>query len=125
MKDVKQKIYELTELINKYRKEYYELDAPTISDYEYDSLIHNLEVLEQQYPEYAFPNSPTKLVGYVPSSQFEKVEFENMLKIIFAIKGKLVYIRRKAMRAYPTQTADGFLLCKPIVILIFHFKQIS
>lgn len=76
MKDVKQKIYELTELINKYRKEYYELDAPTISDYEYDSLIHNLEVLEQQYPEYAFPNSPTKQVGYVPSSQFEKVEFE-------------------------------------------------
>ena len=63
-------------LINKYRKEYYELDAPTISDYEYDSLIHNLEVLEQQYPEYAFPNSPTKQVGYVPSSQFEKVEFE-------------------------------------------------
>ena len=76
MKDVKQKIYELTELINKYRKEYYELDAPTISDYEYDSLIHNLEVLEQEYPEYAFPNSPTKQVGYVPSSQFEKVEFE-------------------------------------------------
>lgn len=76
MKDVKQKIYELTELINKYRKEYYELDAPTISDYEYDSLIHNLEVLEQQYPEYAFLNSPTKQVGYVPSSQFEKVEFE-------------------------------------------------
>ena len=51
MKDIKQKIYELTEKLNKYRKEYYELDAPTISDFEYDSLIHNLEELEKQYPE--------------------------------------------------------------------------
>ena len=76
MKEVKQKIYELTELLNKYRKEYYELDAPTISDYEYDSLIHNLEQLENEYPEYALPNSPPKQVGYTASSQFEKVVFE-------------------------------------------------
>lgn len=76
MKDIKQKIYELTELLNKYRKEYYEFDSPTISDYEYDSLIYNLEKLEEQYPQYALPNSPTKQVGYVASSQFEKVEFD-------------------------------------------------
>ena len=76
MKEIKQKIYELTELLNKYRKEYYELDAPTISDYEYDSLIHNLEQLENKYPEYALPNSPTKQVGYTASSQFEKVVFD-------------------------------------------------
>lgn len=76
MKDIKQKIYELTELLNKYRREYYELDAPTISDYEYDSLIYNLEKLEEQYPQYALPDSPTKQVGYVASSQFEKVVFD-------------------------------------------------
>ena len=76
MKEIKQKIYELTELLNKYRKEYYEQDAPTISDYEYDSLLHNLEVLEEQYPEYALPDSPTKQVGYTASNQFEKVVFD-------------------------------------------------
>lgn len=76
MKDVKQRIYELTERLNKYRKEYYEQDAPTISDYEYDSLIHNLEELEKEYPEYALPNSPTKQVGYTAQTQFEKVIFE-------------------------------------------------
>ena len=76
MKEVKQKIYELTDLLNKYRREYYELDAPTISDFEYDSLLYNLEQLEKQYPEYALPNSPTKQVGYTPSSQFEKVVFD-------------------------------------------------
>lgn len=76
MKDIKQKIYELTERLNQYRKEYYEQDAPTISDYEYDSLIHNLEELEKEYPEYALPNSPTKQVGYTAQTQFEKVVFE-------------------------------------------------
>lgn len=76
MKEIKNKIYELTQLLNKYRKEYYELDAPTISDYEYDSLIHNLEQLEMQYPEYALPNSPTKQVGYTPNNKFEAVVFE-------------------------------------------------
>lgn len=76
MKDIKQKIYELTEKLNKYRKEYYELDAPTISDFEYDSLIHNLEELEKQYPEYALPNSPTKQVGYNVETPFEKVVFK-------------------------------------------------
>ena len=76
MKEIKNKIYELTKLLNKYRKEYYELDSPTISDYEYDSLIHNLEQLELQYPEYALPDSPTKQVGYTPSNKFEEVVFD-------------------------------------------------
>ena len=76
MKEIKNKIYELTQLLNKYRKEYYEQDAPTISDYEYDSLMRNLEQLEDQYPEYALPDSPTKQVGYSASNQFEKVVFE-------------------------------------------------
>lgn len=76
MKEIKNKIYELTQLLNKYRKEYYEQDAPTISDYEYDSLMRNLEQLEEQYPEYALPDSPTKQVGYTASNQFEKVVFE-------------------------------------------------
>lgn len=76
MKSIKNKIYELTQLLNKYRREYYELDSPTISDYEYDSLIHNLEQLELQYPEYALPDSPTKQVGYTPSGKFEPVVFD-------------------------------------------------
>ena len=74
--NAKERIYHLTELINKYRKEYYELDSPTISDFEYDSLIKNLEDLEKEFPEYAFEDSPTKLVGYVANNSFEKIAFE-------------------------------------------------
>ena len=76
-KEAKERIFKLTDLINKYRREYYELDSPTISDFEYDSLIRNLEELEKEYPEYAFDNSPTKLVGYVANNTFEKVRFKN------------------------------------------------
>ena len=74
--EAKERIYHLTELINKYRREYYELDNPSISDFEYDSLIKNLEDLENEFPEYAFSNSPTKLVGYVANSKFEEIVFE-------------------------------------------------
>ncbi len=74
--NAKERIYHLTELINKYRKEYYELDNPSISDFEYDSLIKNLEDLEKEYPEYAFEDSPTKLVGYVANKNFEEIKFD-------------------------------------------------
>ncbi len=78
-KEAKEKIFRLTELINKYRKEYYEQDNPTISDFEYDSLIRNLEDLEKEYPEYAFADSPTKVVGYVANNAFEKINFKQAM----------------------------------------------
>ena len=75
--EAKEKIFRLTELINKYRREYYEEDNPSISDFEYDSLIRDLEELESKFPEYAFDSSPTKQVGYVASTAFEKITFEH------------------------------------------------
>ena len=75
--EAKEKIFRLTELINKYRREYYEEDNPSISDFEYDSLIRDLEDLEREFPEYAFDSSPTKQVGYVASTAFEKITFEH------------------------------------------------
>jgi len=71
--NIKQKIYNLTESLNRYRYEYYELDNPTISDVEYDSLLRQLEELEKEYPEYIMPHSPTKEVGYTTSSSLSKV----------------------------------------------------
>ncbi len=103
MDEIKTKIYELTELINKYRKEYYELDNPSISDFEYDSLIHNLEELEKEYPEYAFPNSPTKAVGYTPNTAFEKVVFtEPMLSLgdIFNAEEVKEFVNRIYLMGY-------------------------
>ena len=53
----------MSELLTKYSREYYELDAPTVSDIEYDRLYKELEFLEQAYPQYKLTDSPTNKVG--------------------------------------------------------------
>jgi DNA ligase (NAD+) len=53
--------------------EYYVLDAPTISDAEYDRLLRELRQLEAAHPELVTPDSPTQRVGAEPGTQFAKV----------------------------------------------------
>lgn len=74
--EVKKRMYELTELLNECRREYYENNAPSITDIEYDSLMRELEMLEAKYPEFVMPNSPTHEVGYTPISNLEKIYYE-------------------------------------------------
>lgn len=74
--DIKQKIYELVEKLNKYRYEYYILDNPTVSDEYYDSLLRELESLEKMYPEYIMPHSPTQEVGFYEKGVLDKITFK-------------------------------------------------
>ena len=53
---------------------YYDLDAPELSDYEYDALTREARALEAQYPELATATSPTQRVGGTASGKFEKVQ---------------------------------------------------
>ena len=57
------RIQELTELINDANKRYYVDNAPTISDYEFDMLMKELESLEKDYPDLMSADSPTGKVG--------------------------------------------------------------
>ncbi|RMG80021.1 MAG: NAD-dependent DNA ligase LigA [Bacteroidetes bacterium] len=59
----KRRIKELTEQLREHNYRYYVLNQPVISDVEFDMLMKELEALEQKYPEFADPNSPTKRVG--------------------------------------------------------------
>jgi len=61
----------LKDEINKHNYNYYVLDNPTISDYEYDMLFSRLKEIEAQYPELKTPDSPTQRVGGV-STKFEE-----------------------------------------------------
>ncbi|MEG6521433.1 NAD-dependent DNA ligase LigA [Desulfotomaculum sp. 1211_IL3151] len=61
--DIVDRIKELREKIEYHNKKYYEEDTPEIGDYEYDLMLRELKDLEQQYPELATPESPTKKVG--------------------------------------------------------------
>ena len=61
--EAKQRIDELKEILNEANRSYYILDAPEISDFEYDKLIRELIVLEEEYPEYKTQDSPSQRVG--------------------------------------------------------------
>ena len=67
-------IAELTNTLEEHNYNYYVMDNPTISDYEYDMLLRKLKSLEEEYPEYALPNSPTQRVGGKPLEGFNQVE---------------------------------------------------
>ena len=60
---VKAELLQLRKEIRRHNKKYYELDAPEISDYEYDKLMSRLKELEAAYPEFITPTSPTQTVG--------------------------------------------------------------
>ena len=60
---VKAEIFQLRKEIRRHNRKYYELDAPEISDYEYDKLMQRLKDLEAAYPEFITPTSPTQTVG--------------------------------------------------------------
>ncbi|MBR1510453.1 MAG: NAD-dependent DNA ligase LigA [Bacteroidales bacterium] len=59
----KQRIEQLKAILWENSRKYYVDNAPTMSDYEYDQLMHELEALEADFPEYATPDSPTRRVG--------------------------------------------------------------
>ena len=71
---VRQRHAELSALITEARHRYYVLDAPTISDAEFDVLMRELEGLEESFPELRTPDSPTQQVGGSVSTLFTPVE---------------------------------------------------
>lgn len=68
------RIQELRDLVRYHSRLYYELDSPELDDYEYDLLYHELLDLEEEYPEFKTPDSPTQKVGGAASLKFEPVQ---------------------------------------------------
>lgn len=74
--DAKKRMDELVSLINYHAKKYYTDDAPEISDYEYDMLNRELIALEEKYPEFRSPQSPSLRVGGAILKGFSEVRHE-------------------------------------------------
>jgi len=72
--EVKQRIDKLRTQINYHNYRYYVLDNPEISDAEYDALMRELRELEEKYPQFLTPDSPTQRVGAAPVEAFGVVE---------------------------------------------------
>jgi len=74
--DVKKRIDELRTLLNRYNYEYHTLDNPSVSDQEFDALLHELIRLEEANPKFKSDDSPTSRVGNVVLDKFEKIQHD-------------------------------------------------
>lgn len=71
--DAGKRIDELRRLLEHHNRLYYLLDAPAISDSDYDALFRELQALEGQFPDLVTPSSPTQRVGSIPLARFPAV----------------------------------------------------
>jgi len=75
----KERVEEITKLLEKYNYEYYVLDNPSVSDAEYDRLMQELISLEKEHPELLSPLSPSQRVGGQVQDEFKKVTHQRMM----------------------------------------------
>lgn len=71
--DDKEHIFKLRDELSQHNYKYYVLDEPSITDFEFDSKLKQLQDLEAQYPEYYDPSSPTLRVGGDVTKNFETI----------------------------------------------------
>lgn len=72
--DIEQRMRALEKELHEHNYKYYVLAEPSISDYDFDMLLKELEALEKQYPQFASPQSPTQRVGGEVTKKFQTVQ---------------------------------------------------
>lgn len=83
--EARRRIEKLRKLIDQYRFEYHVLDKPSVTDAVNDSLKHELQQLEDKFPDLITPDSPTQRVGGEPLDEFKKVTHKTrMLSLVDA-----------------------------------------
>lgn len=106
--DAKIRAEELRRTIEKHNHNYYDLDAPTIEDDEYDALMRELRSIEESYPELLTADSPTQRVGGTAMTTFEKVQHAvqmGSLQDVFSVEEVGEFISR-----VQEQNADEYVV---------------
>lgn len=75
-KDTQKHLEKLRQQLNEHNYKYYVLDAPIVSDAEYDRLFRELQQLEKEHPELITSDSPTQRVGATPLKEFAEIKHE-------------------------------------------------
>ena len=97
MNDAIQRMKELISILNQANYEYYTLDNPSLSDYEYDMYMKELLELESEFPNIKDPNSPTKRIGGEVLPYFTKVTHDKpmmSLSDVFSTDELLEFLKR-------------------------------
>ena len=76
LEEAKNKIQELTRLVNHHNELYYQKSKPEITDYEFDQLLEQLIQLENQYPALRLPDSPSQRIGGTITKEFATVNHQ-------------------------------------------------
>ena len=95
--DELKRIEELKRQLNEWSYQYYVLDTPTVSDYEYDHRLRELEELEKKHPETVTPDSPTQRVGGEALTSFASVHHPvplESLQDVFSDEEMLEFVSR-------------------------------
>ncbi len=95
--DTEARIKQLREDLNRHNYNYYVLNKPTISDMDFDFMMHELEDLEKANPQYADPLSPTQRVGSDISQGFKQVRHERPMQSLsnsYSIEEVQEFLRR-------------------------------
>jgi DNA ligase (NAD+) len=96
----------LVDEINKHRRAYYEGNTVLIADIEYDSLMHELELLEAQHPELITGDSPTQTVGGSANQAFAPVEHLDRMMSLDNV------FSHEEMRTWLSKAGSGPFLCE-------------
>ncbi|HEY5118637.1 MAG TPA: NAD-dependent DNA ligase LigA, partial [Anaerolineales bacterium] len=106
---------------------YYVLDSPVISDLEYDALFQELQKLEEQYPQYQSPDSPTQRIGGFVSEKFQRVSHPQPILSLanaFSAEDLLAWYERIS-RLNPKVGQSAFVVEPKIdgLTVILHYRD--
>jgi len=110
--EIRQRVEQLRRLINEHNYRYYVLDAPVVSDAEYDRLMRELQRLEAEHPGLVTLDSPTQRVGAAPAEAFSRVRHPApILSLDNAFDGEEVRAWfERISRLLPAETGLDFVL---------------
>ena len=108
MSKAQARIEELRREIERHNYRYYVLDEPSVPDAEYDRLMRELQALEEEYPTFCSPDSPTQRVGGQPLDGFEEVRHQTpMLSLANAFSSEEVEaFHERVIKGLETAHAD-------------------
>lgn len=108
--DIQAQIQQLRDRLNLWSHQYYDQDAPTVSDYDYDMALRELEQLEEAHPELITPDSPTQRVGGKALELFQSVRHEvplQSLQDVFAPEELDAFAQRvREQTAHPSWVVE-------------------
>ena len=122
----RESIISLREQLHRHNYNYYVLNAPVISDKEFDEMMHLLQTLEERYPDMADPNSPTQRVGSDLNDEFQTVPHRRPM-LSLANTYNLEEVREFYQRVSDGLHGQPFQVCAELkydgLSISLHYKQ--